>query len=144
MPTQDDDIVPLSDADKRLEASLNGVKFACSDYIDNPNKKTDSDFSVASAKHAKALQRAGLTKQAGHMTKVDKDFRGAKTKHMKQRIVEVLARSLVSKANPFLWGRVEHMVDLDPGRCGEMLKGLLVELISRLRSSPSLSLKYRS
>ncbi|CAM9456770.1 unnamed protein product [Ectocarpus sp. 12 AP-2014] len=94
MATQNDDIVPLSAADKRLEASLNRTKFACSDYMDNPNKQTDAGFSVASAGHVKALRRAGLTKQAGHMSKVDKDFLNAKTPSMKRRIVEVLARSL--------------------------------------------------
>lgn len=108
MATQDD-IVPLSAADKRLQASLNKTKLACSDYMDTPNNKTEAGFSVASAEHVKALQDANLKKQAGHMSKVDKDFRNAEAPSKKQRIVEILAKSLVSKANPFLWRRAEHI-----------------------------------
>eukprot|EP00903_Cladosiphon_okamuranus_P018891 g17374.t1 len=95
MATQHDDNAPLSAAGKRLEASLENTKFACSDYMDNSCKKTEADFSVASVVHVSALQSAGLKKQAGPMSKVDRiDFRKAKTTSVKQRIVEFLARSL--------------------------------------------------
>ena len=106
MASHEDDIVPLSAADKRLQASLNRVKFACSDCLDNPTKETKARFSAASEEHVSALEGAGLKKQAGHMRKVDKDFRNAKTTSKRQRIVECLAKSLVSKTSPsFLWHR---------------------------------------
>lgn len=91
------DVVPLSAADKRLEESLKNMKFACSDYMDNPNNTTNARFSSASGQHEQALQGAGLKKQAGYMRKVDKDFRNAPTLSKKQRIAAVIGKSLVSE-----------------------------------------------
>lgn len=88
--------VPPSAADERLQASLDRIKFASSHYMDNPNNTTQARFSSASEEHVNALQGAGLSRQAGHMRKVDRDFRNATTRSKMLRIVVALARTLVS------------------------------------------------
>ena len=114
MASHEDDIVPLSAADKRLQASLDRVKLACSDCMDNPTKDTEARFSAASEEHVSALEGAGLKKQAGHMRKVDKDFRNAKTTSKRQRIAACLARSLVSKTKTTYY--THKIRALAPGR----------------------------
>ena len=82
------------DAESALDASLHRMKFACSDYLDNPNDATDSEVLFASGNHARAFQGARMYKQAGEMRKVHKDFEAANPPK-KKRIVASLARTLV-------------------------------------------------
>lgn len=90
-----DDVVPVSAADRVLNASLNKLKLGTSDYLDNPNNRTEAVLASSCDDQARALQNAGLTKQAGEMRKVQKDFTTANPSK-KQRIVAALGRTLVS------------------------------------------------